>query len=395
MSAQWESTRRILNRFAAHCEPVRFAPPWDRLRCRKQTLCALSNAERIVASLREEWDEADLIQSGLLRRRNGEVAIARRLINQGPQIVLRAAQRQRPYEIVGGRGNLTYRGLPLLDSLDDYQIREHLKASERLLLVATEIWDAAILRALGMPASTAAGLSGASLSQLEEMSNRFGWRTDMPDRGSDSSSEDRLRLVLVGWNVRSMELIAPAGLSELARELLSVEQSLQYDLQDVGIWIPIESDLKRARFFLDRNEFCHVRDTFILSIHDTCRSLTGMADGGSELTDVVDALREIRKASEDGQSLYTPHEAQKIYEAAVNRELVEPMLDYALATADPYRRNLTVMAADISRMFFQLMPDTLASSGDNSAQFERRLRTQLELSGRFVAIMNALKQKKK
>lgn len=120
-----------------------------------------------------------------------------------------------------------------------------------------------------------------------------------------------------------------------------------------------------------------------------------MADGGSELTDVVDALREIRKASEDGQSLYTPHEAQKIYEAAVNRELVEPMLDYALATADPYRRNLTVMAADISRMFFQLMPDTLASSGDNSAQFERRLRTQLELSGRFVAIMNALKQKKK
>lgn len=249
MSAQWESTRRILNRFAAHCEPVRFAPPWDRLRCRKQTLCALSNAERIVASLREEWDEADLIQSGLLRRRNGEVAIARRLINQGPQIVLRAAQRQRPYEIVGGRGNLTYRGLPLLDSLDDYQIREHLKASERLLLVATEIWDAAILRALGMPASTAAGLSGASLSQLEEMSNRFGWRTDMPDRGSDSSSEDRLRLVLVGWNVRSMELIAPAGLSELARELLSVEQSLQYDLQDVGIWIPIESDLKRARFF--------------------------------------------------------------------------------------------------------------------------------------------------
>lgn len=153
MSAEWESTRRILNRFVAQCELVRLAPTWDRLRCRRQTLCVLSDAERVVASLREEWDEADLIQSGLLRRRNGEVAIARRLINNGPLMVLRAGQRHCPYEIVGGRGNLTYRGLPLLDSLGDYQIRKHLTASQRSLFVTTEIWDAVILRALGLPAT--------------------------------------------------------------------------------------------------------------------------------------------------------------------------------------------------------------------------------------------------
>ena len=394
MSAQRESTRRVLSQFVAQCEPVRFGPPWDGLRCERQTLCALPDAERVLAHLRDEWDESDLVQSGLLRRRHDEVAIARRLTSEGPFMVLRAAQRKRPYEIVGDRGNLTYRGLPVLDSLDDYQIREHLLASQGSLFVTTEIWDAAILRALGLAATTAAGLVGASLAQLEELSERFGWQSDSPDQDTDGSSKDRLRLVLVGWSVRSMELIAPSRLSELTQQLLSVEHSMQYDLQDVGIWIPVESDLERAHFFIERNEFHRVRDTFVLSTCDTCRSLASLSELSAEPTEFVEALRRLRTVTEDELSSHSPRAALKTFESAVNRELVEPMLDHALATKDPYRRNLTVMAADISRMFFHLMPDMLATSGDNLVLFEQRLRKQLDLSGRFVAIMNALKQKK-
>ena len=136
---------------------------------------------------------------------------------------------------------------------------------------------------------------------------------------------------------------------------------MQYDLQDVGIWIPIESDLNRARFFLERNEYRHVRDTFILSMQDSCRSLTSVSDASAEPTGFVEALRKFRTVTEDGLSSHSPREAQKVFEAAVYRELVEPMLDHALAMKDPYRRNLTVMAADISRMFFRLMPDMFAA----------------------------------
>ncbi len=191
-----------------------------------------------------------------------------------------------------------------------------------------------------------------------------------------------------------MELIAPSRLSELAQQLLSVEHSMQYYLQDVDIWIPVESDLERAHFFIERNEFHRVRDTFVLSTCDTCRSLASLSELSAEPTEFVEALRRLRTVTEDELSSHSPRAALKTFESAVNRELVEPMLEHALATKDPYRRNLTVMAADISRMFFHLMPDMLATSGDNSVLFEQRLRKQLDLSGRFVAIMNALKQKK-
>jgi hypothetical protein len=93
-------------------------------------------------------------------------------------------------------------------------------------------------------------------------------------------------------------------------------------------------------------------------------------------------------------SSHSPQAALKVFESAVDRQLVEPMLDQALSTSDPYRRNLTVMAADISRMFFHQMPEMLATGHHNSVVFEQRLRQQLELSGRFVAIMNVLNKKK-
>ncbi len=358
-------------------------------------MCVLPDVDRVMTQLRREWNESDLIQSGLLRRRNGNVTIARRLPSEGLLFALRSAKTEWPYEIVGDRGNLTYRGLPLLCALDDYRIQKQLEISHGSLFVTTELWDAAILRALGLPATTSAGLVGASVSQLEELSERFGWQIDTPDDdGADQLPEAQLRLVVVGWNIRSMEETKPQQLSDLVQELLSVERSMNYDLQDVGIWAPSRTDLDRVNFFIERKEYDRVRDIFISSTSDSCHSLAAFSDAPAEASDFVESLQLLRSVSSGKVSSHSLEMALKLFESAVHREVVEPLLRQSLSKSDPYRRALTVMAADISRMFCELMPVTLSSNDGNSVLCEQTLRQQLDLSSRFVAIINAMKQKK-
>lgn len=396
MPAIYDSTRQIFSQLIGQCQPVRFEGPWARLRVSKRNLATLGHAEGVLAHLQQNWDEKDLIDSGILRRTDGRVAIARRLACEGPLLALRAAKDQRPFEVVSARGNLSYRGLPLLCALDDFRTKERLQASQGYLFLTTDIWDAAVLRALGLPAITATGLAKASIQEIDDLARRFGWNVDgsADETQQNTPTGGPLRLIVVAWCVSTWDTSEPNGLPDLAELLVQFEQNMGFDLQDVGIWTPIERDLERAQFFLERNEFNRARDAFIASAQDCCRSVAGFQNATGESTEFVGALERLREISEGQLASHSPEAALRLYRSAVDRELVEPLVRRALATTDPYRRNLTVMAADISRMFFERMPETLAASDHISAASERRLRQLLELSGRFVAILNVLKEKK-
>lgn len=396
MPAIYDSTGQIYSQLLGQCESMRFEGPWTGLRIGIHSLATLGDAEHALTHLQQNWDERDLIDSGLLRRTDGRAAIAKRLACEGPLLALRAAKDQRPFEVVGARGNLSYRGIPLLCALDDFQTKKQLQASRGNLFLTSEIWDAAVLRALGLPAITATGLAAATIPNIEDLALRFGWKENgsADENEQNTPTEGPLRLIVVGWRVSTLDSTEPGGLPDLAALLVQFERHMQLDLQDVGIWRPIETDLERARFLLERNEFNMVRDGFIASAADCCRSLTSFLKATGDSTEFVDALQRLREISEGRITSHSPEAARRLYGSAVDRELIEPLIRRALSTTDPYRRNLTAMAADISRMFFELMPETLAAHDHISGASQQRLRQQLELSGRFVAILNVLKEKK-
>lgn len=129
------------------------------------------------------------------------------------------------------------------------------------------------------------------------------------------------------------------------------------------------------------------------SAKDCCLSVAGFAVPTDESNELVSALQRVLELRDGDIGPHSPAVAIKLFQSAVDRDLVDPLLRKALSTQDPYKRNLTVMAADISRKFFSLMPETASARDHNSVECKTKVREQLDLCKHFLAIMKAMKQK--
>ncbi len=265
------------------------------------------------------------------------------------------------------------------------------------MFLTTDIWDASVLRALGLPAITATGLATATIRDIEEVSRRFGWLVNGGNNQNDAAgpTEPPLRILVVGWRVSDMDTIEPDGLPDLAAMLDQFERHMQLDLQDVGIWLPIAADFEKAEFFLERRDFDSVREVFLDSAMDCCLSLAGFIAGTDESSELVSALQRVLDGREGDIGSHSPEAASNLARSAVYRGLVEPLLRRAQSTKDPYKRSLTAMAADISRVFFHRMMDELSSNPHDSAEDEASVRERLKLSQQFLAIVKEMRTKSK
>jgi len=177
-----------------------------------------------------------------------------------PLVALRREPTAAPFDIVGDWGTLRGDTLPVLAALGDGETLHALADLNGSLLVAPDIDDMIILRSLGLPATTASGLTNLNAEQLRRMQTAFGWKPcchrnlppsvvpDRPPTPTDGESQDddgetepeaaadgpsletlvcalgaaHPELILVGFQLGQLSVEPPPGLAQVVESLASL-----------------------------------------------------------------------------------------------------------------------------------------------------------------------------
>ncbi len=163
----------LYERLFALCAPLEFPPPWGFLPPRGCCRGPLRDPEAALAALRAEFPEALLAAAGVLEQGPGcpgrlDPALA------APDAAVVAFRRRPdgpPFALLAPGGCLPGGRCPVAAALEDGPTQE--AANAGALFAAAGAREAALLRALGMPATLAPGPDTLGAAALEMLDERF------------------------------------------------------------------------------------------------------------------------------------------------------------------------------------------------------------------------------
>ena len=291
--------------------PVRLPPHLQQGQVEPVTARLLTADSSALINRLKQFGRQKLLAAGVWREQPGKSAPAWGFPRNRPGAwcLGLTGEDGRCYEVLTSAGCLSRRELPLTAMLRDATCRRQ-AADSFSLFVTFSLADLVVLRALGLPATTAWDLDRLGGRQLSEVQTAFGLADDqgsivldpvMPDPAPryavDDDEQDELHedledvaerpagdptiklrpeaehqppadeplfppsvpanelfpfadleLVLVGWSPYKWNADEPAGLSPVIDHLRGLHQHLQYSCLRTSIWRPTADDLASLRF---------------------------------------------------------------------------------------------------------------------------------------------------
>ena len=161
-------------------------------------------------------------------------------------------------------------------------------------------------------------------------------------------------LVFVGWELSGLNLTVPDGLVAHRSSFSLVQRHVGIDAPvTTWFWQPTHQELERIRFCVRFGDASFVREAMFDSLDDSCFDLLDAARAKnhpicySAQAELSRALAEIPAGRIDHQE---EARARQRFQAALERELVLPLLERGRASHDPCRRVLYEMAAHQTAM---------------------------------------------
>jgi len=340
---------QVPRRFLDFCVPVTLPVPWSGLRPEVRLFGLPEFGTSVLAQFEEEFLEAELLRSGLVRETfEGLVWHPELNAVQGATVV----------EATPCGSDIVLKTLPHLNSAGDLMVgsvfadgvsRAAEFDAETPVLVTFDTVDLYLLQSLGLPAVG-----------LEHLSAEAVWRFVRQTAGCKSpeqitpSSEmfTPLSLIFVGSSLATLNVDRPPALAPLTRWLLQAEQSLQWDLSRVHVWLPSNEDLHRIDFCLQADDHEALRRSLLESIESSQFMLDVAADDPNEVPSgptYLEALGRHRRFVEEGKSdSRDGRQARGQLVQAIDDNLIVPMLEQA-AGERPIARNLLTVAAAVAR----------------------------------------------
>jgi hypothetical protein len=371
------------------CPGFELRPPWDFLVPDTQCRSTPPQATDVASQLRARFDDGTLIAAELLQRsRTGELALNRALRNpSGAIITYRATDAVRPFAMLTARGLQTGQPgsiastLPVLAALHDHQTRTHLP-STGALFAAWHMQDVVILRSLGLPCTLARGLSAVSLEGLSMLDAAFGEDEPFdvgpePDEADEaqalttnpdpanaplSSGEQtperasavptdagaRPLLILMGWSLARAAPVPAAVIARTATHLARARRFLGLTLSGLWLWRPSRTDLGNLDFRLA----CRAPALLAEALHPELLRLEDLevvvnaqewsASAPTPTVDFAQAQANLMAVLAPGPTGPCRFEqvraALSAYEAAVERDLSQPLLAWAAKHSNPLIR---------------------------------------------------------
>jgi hypothetical protein len=422
MSTRNAIYQAIFERCPGHAAPGSLAGETLDQRIRG-TIC---HPRETLAVLRQEFSECDLLEARAARQDSfGQLHLAPELCLAGGRILpLREDPAGLPFDLLTARGSLAGGSHPVLSALRDGRI-SRLASEEGLLLATPRIQDVALLDALGLPVTSGWSLPRLELPECRQLDAAFGEglpvfeasdlepvamdsseepvAPETPDwqrLGPEQSSAIRPALVLTDPLGRAPESAPSLWLQRSACWLHDVQQRARLPLAGVWVWQPDADFARQWEFACRSGEPELMREAVLeatqslVDLETFVESLAAAADGPpAEPPGYLVARRRVMERLIAGtRQPWTNHDALADAladcESAVERELVAPLIAWALGHPEPWLRTAGTQLAEVVTLLHRIAPRMQALQAERLAA--SRCGEELSLGGLFEQYMRLL-----
>jgi hypothetical protein len=412
------------------CSPLVFPSPWNFLPTGVDCYGPIVNPEQTLALLRENFSDQRLMRAGVLEHTPaGELRLSLELSNPlGAVVALRRRPQQRPYLLLTAGGCLARSHFPIQAALKDFWTAEKV-LHRRMLFASPCIMDVVLLRSLGFPATLATGILQRSHDELRWLDAQFGYEdfASIPERKQPSASavtteKDKKKkspafffqikptLALLGSSLLNNSPHPSPVFSSCVAHLKDARRHFGLAFPGVMAWRMPPHHFENLQYRLTFQETSLVRELLWESA-ETLFDFEDMHQGhDSEILNspglgYVKAKADLLVAFADNRF----HEnisnnvrnAIRVYETAVQDELIKPLQEWALASNDPAIRAAGMELATVCALLHQISPllhDLLARNLENvggtlgDVDPSKVLSQYLLLTGRFGSLLRDLWQ---
>jgi hypothetical protein len=368
------------------CPKLRLSPPWNLFDPDVGCYAPVTDPERALAALRQDFDDRLLQQAGILQQTARGPRLHPALCNPvGALVALRSSADEKPFDLLTARGCLSGRRLPVFAALLDGWTVAALDKSQQLF-ATPRIREVALLRALGLPATLTWGLHQRALPPLRTLAelfdttdavkSRFAAMLERAESVSSPAAEQAVAcpevsneryLVLLGWQLLNRSRRLPPWLVAIAAQLAEVASFGDLAFSNISVWWPsseqVEGLTARLKFqdadlvgdyLREQSERGYDYDLFT----DTEKPFRREQE--SSPTNCVEAHAQlIACLAEERQERCLPEkmrDALAQYETLVHRDVIEPMQIWALHQPSPIVRSAGLKLADVAWLVHRLSP---------------------------------------
>jgi hypothetical protein len=375
-------------------------------------------------SLTEQFPAEDLLASGVAVRTDGGLVINPVLTPDDPGFIVLRKANGVAFDIATAAGCVSG-SPPILKMLHDRVTKRSIAASSRRLLYATfSMVDTVLLRCLRVAVTPAVRLQSLHLRHLQRLLTLVGGSAtgDIPKQDvtlPNDEEEDHLTshagrpegepakfsLAIVAGSISALTADVPAALRPVAHHLASAERHLGFSWPGIQVWHPTPQDLHNLQYRQRLRSAAALRRFLVM--HPGKYSLHAFEQPGPPVTptptlgETYFALLKRQQARQKdplnfADIVHDPQAARQPYDTFVDQHFVRPLVEMALASADPEERVLYMEMAGLSRLHHRVMPAIFDMQGrsareiqDNEGQFlPREAFRQLDhLSGRLQKLI--------
>jgi len=350
----------------ARCSELHFQPPWDFLPPDGDSRGPVCDPAQTLAALRKEFSDAMLARAGVLDcPPGGQSRLSPELTNPlGAVIALRDHPGRKPFALLTARGCLRRAKLPIRAVLQDDWTAEKL-ARGGVLFATPHVREVTLLRALRFPATLATGTLRLRSADLRKLDAEFGGQDFVPEAPEEGADSPRPTLALLGWSPWSLTAQPSPALSHAVAHLAAVRRHLGLALTGLMAWQIRPEELENLRFRLSFRDRPLIRRVLLESANDLvdfeclARPSGGTTQAVLEEGYVAAQADLLAALAADRESGGLPHRvraAWAAFEAVVQKDLIEPLQQWASQSDDPVIYNVGVELANVCGLLHRIAP---------------------------------------
>lgn len=345
--------KALLSDFLAHCRAGLIPDRWGIWKKSSDAWRPPADMQSTLAALINKYGRKQLIRLGLADPGSGPTLSAGPILGESQLVALRNGVGGPPEDLLTDSGCASGR-LPLYASCHDYRVA---RGVDRFgfILAAFSLRDVIALRAIGLPATAAAGLE------------KFTSRSSLHFRKLFAQTSAKIpatpkRLVLVGWSPSNWSLHRPPGVDDVMRNLQSTADGLVPELlSEIYLWRPNHEQMRQIAECLGTGSSIAAVRTILRNLNESAVSLAPERANQEVSQGLAESSFEYRK--EISRKHGTPKSRRRklrTYQRAINQELIKPLLEQASTEPDVMERSRLVALAEVH----QVLPIIVASCSE-------------------------------
>ena len=230
------------------CSTFTLPGPWHSIACDPAFFCLPNDNAAVLAELRQQFADADLIKSGIVKtdETNSLIWHPDLVVEGAPIWAIRPSRDEKPVGLIAQMRTIGKTTWALVWAFEDHRQNERIAAAGNQVVVAYSMADLAILQSLGIAAVPGGNWNRFTKGQLSYLYKKLRITSQTPqanmygDEGSDSAGSESTSLILANWSLATFDPSDIVAATTSWSHLVELDRNLKLDLSTFGLWKPSE-----------------------------------------------------------------------------------------------------------------------------------------------------------